>query len=72
MIIKYFELKKKNLIEIKYFLLYGNNKGLIEETINNVLKPILPKNIFNYDEIEILNNPENFKEKINNKSFFED
>lgn len=71
MIIKYFELKKKNLIEIKYFLLYGNNKGLIEETINNVLKPILPKNIFNYDEIEILNNPENFKEKINNKSFFE-
>tara|TARA_X000001036_G_scaffold59369_1_gene49229 strand:+ start:1373 stop:2362 length:990 start_codon:yes stop_codon:yes gene_type:complete len=72
MIIKYFELKKKNLIEIKYFLLYGNNKGLIEETINSVLKPILPKNIFNYDEIEILNNPESFKEKINNKSFFED
>ena len=72
MIIKYFELKKKNLIEIKYFLLYGNNKGLIEETIKSVLKPILPKNIFNYDEIEILNNPESFKEKINNKSFFED
>ena len=72
MIIKYFELKKKNLDEIKYFLLYGNNKGLIEETIKSVLKPILPKNIFNYDEIEILNNPESFKEKINNKSFFED
>ena len=72
MIIKYFELKKKNLDEIKYYLLYGNNKGLIEETIKSVLKPILPKNIFNYDEIEILNNPESFKEKINNKSFFED
>ena len=33
MIIKHFELKKKNLKNFKYFLLYGNNKGLIEQTI---------------------------------------
>ena len=71
MIVKYFELKKKNLNNFKYFLLYGNNKGLIEETIEKNLKPTLPENIYNYDEIEILNNLENFKENINNKSFFE-
>ena len=71
MIIKYFELKKKNLNNFKYYLLYGSNKGLIEETIEKNLKPNLPKNIFNFDEIEILNNLEDFKENINNKSFFE-
>ena len=71
MIVKYFELKKKNLNNFRYYLLYGNNKGLIEEIIQKNLKPILPKNIYNYDEIEILNNLENFKENINNKSFFE-
>ncbi len=71
MIVKYFELKKKNLNNFRYYLLYGNNKGLIEEIIQKNLKPILPKNIYNYDEIEILNNLENFKENINNRSFFE-
>jgi len=35
------------------------------------LKPILSKNIYNYEENEILNNFENFKENILNKSFFE-
>ena len=71
MIVKYFELKKKNLNNFRYYLLYGNNKGLIEEIIQKNLKPILPKNIYNYDEKEILNNLENFKENINNRSFFE-
>ena len=33
MILKFFELKEKNIKENRYFLLYGNNKGLIEETI---------------------------------------
>ena len=36
MIVKYFELKKKNLNNFKYFLLYGNNKGLIEEIIEKI------------------------------------
>tara|TARA_B100000963_G_scaffold361573_1_gene397814 strand:+ start:3809 stop:4789 length:981 start_codon:yes stop_codon:yes gene_type:complete len=70
MIIKNFELKKKNIKE-KYFLLYGKNKGLIEETINNILKPILPKNVFKYEESEVLNNTEIFFENIRNQSFFE-
>jgi len=71
MIIKSFELKKKKLKDNKYFLLYGSNEGSIEETIEEILKPILAKNIYNYEETEILKNVENFKENLLNKSFFE-
>lgn len=71
MIIKYFELKKNLNGDTSFFLLYGLNIGLIEETINNVLKPFLSKNIFNYEENEILANIDEFKENIFNKSFFE-
>jgi len=70
MIIKFYDLKK-NLKQNKFFLLYGSNKGLIEETIKNILKPSLTGNIYTYDESEILNDIENFKETIFNKSFFE-
>ena len=71
MIIKNFELKKINLKDNKYFLLYGNNEGLIEETIEEILKPNLSKNIYNYEESDILKNIEDFKENLLNKSFFE-
>ena len=71
MIFKFFELKKKKLDNFNYFLLYGNNSGLIEETINSHLKPIKTNNIFNYDEDEIFKNPENFEESVFNNSFFE-
>ena len=71
MIVKFFELKKKNLTENKFFLLYGNNKGLIEETINNFLKPLKKGNVFVYDEVEIINNLNNFQENLKNKSFFD-
>ena len=68
MIVKFFELKNKDLKQNKYFLLYGNNKGLIEETIKNTLKPGLTGSIYIYDESEILSDLENFKETIFNKS----
>ena len=71
MIVKYFELKKQNLKEKNFFLLYGNNQGLINETIQDTLKPKLSKNIFNYDEIEVLRDVDHFKENLINKSFFE-
>ena len=71
MIIKSFELKNKNLNKINFYLLYGNNKGFIDETINKSLKPIRSKNIYNYDETEILKEPGKFEEDILNKSFFE-
>ena len=71
MIVKYFDLKKSIIQDKKFYLLYGKNEGLIEETIKNLLKPILPKNVFNYEEKEILDDSESFKENIINKSFFD-
>ena len=72
MIVKSFELKKLDIKKYNFFLLYGNNKGLIEETLNNFIKPLSEKNFFIYEETEIIKNIENFEEKISNKSFFED
>ena len=71
MIVKYFDLKKKNIDQNNFFLLYGNNLGLIQETVEKILIPKLTKNLFKYEEKEILKNVENFKEEIFNKSFFE-
>ena len=53
MIIKFYELKKKNLRNNNFFLLYGNNSGLIEETLNKTIKPLSADNILTYDENEI-------------------
>ena len=64
-------LKKKNLKEIHFFLLYGNNRGLIEETLNKEIKPHKKGNIFTYDENEIIKNAERFEETVSVKSFFD-
>ena len=72
MIVKYFDLEKNLKKDINYFLLYGPNSGFINETVDKILKPKLSKNIYNYDENEILSDSDNFKEQILNKSFFED
>ncbi len=71
MIIKYFELQRKNLKKFQFFLLYGNNQGQIDETVKNILKPILPENTYVYEESEIINDINILKENIFNKSFFE-
>ena len=72
MIIKAFELEKKNLLNQKFFLFYGSNKGLIDETLRKTIKPLVPSNIFRYDENDIIRNAEAFEENLSNKSFFED
>ncbi len=71
MIIKFFELNKKNLKGNKFFLFHGENQGLIQEATENLVKQIASDNIFQYDENEILKDQDNFLENINNKSFFE-
>ena len=71
MIIKHFNLKKDINKNINFYLLYGKNTGLIEDTINNILKPMFSKNVFYYEELEILSNTSHFKEEIYNTSFFE-
>ena len=69
-------IKKSDLInlekkDINYYLFYGQNVGLIEKTIDELFKPIFSKNIISYDETELLNNINLFKEEIFNKSFFD-
>ena len=72
MIIKHYEIQNNLGKQVNCYLFYGLNTGLIEETINKRLKPIFSKNVFNYDESEILNNIDSFKESLLNKSFFEE
>ena len=72
MIVKSFELQKKINKDINFYLLYGPNSGHIEESIENVLKPIFSENIHNFEELQIIKNPDDFKELIYNKSFFEE
>lgn len=71
MILKFFELEKKNLKNNKYFLFYGNNKGLIQETIKKRIKSLVAHKIDKYEESEIIKNTSSFIENICNKSFFE-
>ncbi len=71
MILKFFELEKKNLKNFKYFLFYGNNRGLIQETIKNKFQALTKDKIHKYEENEIIKNTETFIENICNKSFFE-
>ena len=71
MIIKSYEINKKNIKDYKFFLFYGKNQGLIDETIDINLKPKLSKNIYLYDEIEVIKDKDTFKETILNHSFFE-
>jgi len=73
MILKSFNLKKYLIkSNTNIFLLYGENTGLIDQTIKDIFLPIFPKSVSNYDESEILRDIENFKSALFNKSFFED
>ena len=69
MIIKNFEINKIDLKLNNLILLYGSNEGFK----NEILKIILKKNndIFKYEEKTILDSPDQFIEKILNKSLFE-
>tara|TARA_B100000780_G_C21113347_1_gene450160 strand:- start:1140 stop:2135 length:996 start_codon:yes stop_codon:yes gene_type:complete len=71
MIVKFYELKKNIKPNTKFYLLYGVNSGLIEESIDSIFKLNFSKNIFYYDESEIFSNLEEFNETIFNKSFFD-
>jgi len=71
MILKSFELNKIDLKNKKFFLLYGENQGHKNEIIEKKFKKIFSKNIFNYEEAEVINNEENFFNNILSKSFFE-
>jgi len=72
MIVKLIEIKKKIKKINNFFLLYGGNEGLIEETIKKVFSNDTSKKIHKYNENEILENTNNFESLIFNKSFFDE
>jgi DNA polymerase-3 subunit delta len=71
MIIKSFEISKIKLNNHKFYLFYGDNEGLKEETIKNLFEKNYPNKIHRYEEKEILDNINNFFNSILTKSFFD-
>ena len=71
MIAKSFELNNLSKKKYHFYLFYGENEGLKNETIDKNFKNNFSDNIYRYEEKEILDNAENFYNTISNKSFFE-
>jgi DNA polymerase III subunit delta len=71
MILKSFELGKIKLNNHKYYLFYGDNEGLKEETIKNLFEKKYQDKIHRYEEKEILDNINIFFNNILTKSFFD-
>ena len=71
MIIKSFELSKIKLNNHKFYLFYGDNEGLKEETIKNLFKEKYQNKIHKYEEKEILDNTNDFFNSVLTKSFFD-
>ena len=71
MIIKSFEIKKIKLNNFKFYLFYGNNDGLKEETIKNLFEKNYQDRIHRYEEKDILDNINIFFDNVLTKSFFD-
>ena len=71
MIIKSFEISKIKLNNYKFYLFYGDNEGLKEETIKDLFEKNYSNKIHRYEEKEILDNINNFFNSILTKSFFD-
>ena len=69
MILKFFETGKINLNQDKLILFYGQNEGLKNDVLNNLVKN--KKNIFKFEEKEIIDNSNYFLEEVNSNSLFE-
>jgi len=71
MILKSFELVKIKLNNHKFYLFYGDNEGLKEETIKNLFQKKYQDKVHRYEEKEILDNTNDFFNSILTKSFFD-
>jgi len=71
MILKSFELNKIKLNNHKFYLFYGDNEGLKEETVKNLFEKNYQDKIHRYEEKEILDNINNFFNIALTKSFFD-
>ncbi len=70
MIVKSHEINKINNEKVWFYLLYGKNDGLKKELSNYILNS--QSYVTNYEEKDILNNPEIFIDSIFSGSLFED
>ena len=71
MILKSFELNKLKLNDYNFYLFYGANEGLKEESIKNLFEKNYIDKIYRYEEKEILDNINDFFNTILTKSFFD-
>jgi len=71
MILKSFELNKIKLNNFKFYLFYGDNEGLKEETIKKLFEKNYVGKIQRYEEKEILDNVNDFFNSVLTKSFFD-
>ena len=69
MIIKSYEINKINFDQNKLVLFYGKNEGFKNEATNNLIKD--KDEITKYEEKEVLENINDFRESILSKSLFE-
>ncbi|MDB9768962.1 DNA polymerase III subunit delta [bacterium] len=71
MILKSFELNKLKLEDYNFYLFYGDNEGLKEDTIKNFFVKKYQNKIHRYEEREILDNIDDFYNNVFTKSFFD-
>ena len=71
MILKSFELNKLKLENYNFYLFYGDNEGLKEDTIEKFFVKKYQNKIHRYEEREILDNIDNFYNKVFTRSFFD-
>jgi len=71
MILKSFELNKLKLENYNFYLFYGDNEGLKEDTIKNFFIKKYQNKTHRYDEKEILDNIDDFYNNVFTKSFFD-
>ena len=71
MILKSFELNKLKLNNHNFYLFYGDNEGLKEETIKKFFEKNYLDKIHRYEEKEVLDSTVNFFNTILTKSFFD-
>jgi len=71
MIIKLFEIQKIKLNNFKFYLFYGDNNGLKEETIKNLFEKKYQDKIQRYEEKEVLDDINIFFNNVLTKSFFD-
>ena len=70
MILKSFELNKLKLENYNFYLFYGDNEGLKEDTIKKFFVKKYQNKIHRYEEKEILDNIDDFYNNVFTKSFF--